>query len=259
MNTFSSSLLATLTATALIAPAIASPDQGAMAEYLPAGTLISGCVIMPEFDPEVESFVTEINNRLHALPEEDRVNAMGSWIPGEPINYNERLWKDKDEYARYMVAWNKRRVKENEVVVIGMNKAGAPKVWQINSGVIDPRTQMLMPLRLSVMKYDAKNNEWSSGNGTLKSKNKVNRSKQYVFGAMKGEEWSLEKEDALSKMQESISFAKSNDGKYIYVFYAFIEVSSATNSILDKGEFILRFPSKVKSVTASSGKSNGKK
>lgn len=258
MNTFSSSL-ATVAAAACIAPAFAASDQGVLAEYLPASTLISGCVVLPEFNQEVETFVAEINNRLFALPEEERRDAMGSWVPGEPINFDERLWKDKDEYDRYMAAWNKRRVKENEVVVIGMNKTGESKIWQINSGVIDPGTQMLMPLRLSVMKYNAQNNEWTSGNGTLKFKKKVERPMHYVFGAMNGEEWSLEKEDALSKTQESLSFTKSSDGKFIYVFYAFIEVSTATNGILDKGEFILRFPAKVKSSVPVKDKKKQKK
>ncbi len=253
MNTFSSSLASVITA-ALIAPAFASSDQGVLAEYFPSGTLISGCVVMPEFDRDIETFVAEINKRLFALPEEERLNAMGSWTPGEPINYDERLWKDKDEYDRYMAAWDKRRIKETEVVIIGMNKTDEPKIWQINSGIVDPRTQMLMTLRLSVMKYNAKDNEWTSGNGTLKLKKKVDRPKQYVFGAMKGEEWSLEKEDALSKTQESLSITKSSDGKHIYVFYAFMEVSTATNGILEKGEFILRFPAKVKSTVTASEK-----
>lgn len=228
---------------AMFGSAFAASTPGIMSEYLPVGNLIQGRVVQPHIDPAIAPYLQKVDEKFKALSEDVRAAMLvdREKNPESPLPYDERLWDSKDEYNAYKAIWDKREIKPADVVAMGLNPSGEPNVWYLNSGVIDQKDKQLKPLLLTALKYDSKNNEWLSNNGALKSRGEVTRSADSVFGAAKGHEWRLETSDSLVKLQESVIFTKSIDGKYVYAYYNMNESSAVTGTQLAKGAFVLRF------------------
>ena len=73
----------------------------------------------------------------------------------------------------------------------------------------------------------------------------------YDFGAQTGTEWSMEKEDSLSKLKESLLITKTTDGKAVYVAYAMNEVSAISGTVIANHGYILFFPIQTERANAT--------
>ncbi|MCD7798224.1 MAG: hypothetical protein LUG84_02280 [Akkermansiaceae bacterium] len=250
-------VLVSLTAAALICPASADSKPGVMADYLPVGSLIPGRVIQPKLDEAIRPYLEKVDKKYAELSEKERRELLEARKQEMPLDYDERLWDSRKEYEEYLSIWGNTQLIEKEVVAIGLNPEGQEDVWMVNSATVDPQTRQTMPLTLSALQYDAKNNVWISPNGTLTLQAPIDRNDKCVYGAMKGHEWRLEKSDGLTKLQEAIVFAKSPDGKSIYVFYNFDERLVSSGAQIAKGAYVLRFSPNTAKVTPIGG--TGKK
>lgn len=238
-----SPFLASAAAVAMFGTAFAASTPGVMGDYLPVGDLIRGSVVQRQLDSSIIPYLQKVDEKFKALSEDVRAAMLADSEknPDSPLPYDERLWDSKDEYDAYKAIWDKREIKSAEVVAMGLNPSGEPNVWYLNSGTLDQKDRQLKPLLLTALKYDSKNNEWISNNGILKFKGEVTRSADSAFGEAKGHEWLLEVSDSLVKLQESVIFTKSTDGKYVYTYYNMSESSAVTGKQLAKGGFVLRF------------------
>ena len=84
---------------------------------------------------------------------------------------------------------------------------------------------------------------WVSNNGELEA-TPFQATEDHVLGAQTGTEWKLSKEDSLSRLNESVRFSRTSDGKAVYVIYAFNERSAISNSVIAQGSYLLMFPVK---------------
>lgn len=234
--------LALLTVPALVSFAAADTQPGAMKEYLPVGSLTQGRVVRAQLDEAIVPYLKKVDEKFAKLPEADRKAMLESRDQEQALEYDPRLWENKGEYEKYLSIWKKTKLVEQEPVALGLNPSGEENMWMLNSATVDAKTGQPMPLTLSALQYNSKDNTWVSSNGVLKSKGKIKRNDKFVYGPMAGEEWNLETSDGMTKLSEDVTFAKSPDGKYVYAFYRFSETMISTGAPLANGSYVLRLP-----------------
>ena len=235
-------ILALLTVPALVSFAAAESQPGAMKGYLPVGSLTQGRVVRAQLDEAIVPYLKKVDEKFAKLPEADRKAMLEKRDQEQALEYDARLWDSKGDYEKYLAIWKKTKLVDQEPVAMGMNPSGDEGVWMLNSATVDAKTGQPMPLTLSALQYNAKDNTWISSNGALKSQGKLQRGENYVYGPMTGEEWKLETSDGMTKVVEDVAFAKSADGKNVFVFYRFSESMVSTGAPLANGSYVLRFP-----------------
>lgn len=65
---------------------------------------------------------------------------------------------------------------------------------------------------------------------------------RFAFGAQTGTEWVYENKDALSSIKEVVRFTKTTDGKFYYIYYSLLEVSSVNGQPIANHGYLMRFP-----------------
>lgn len=237
MNTFSRIALCAL------APAIAcvslaqSSKPTLIAQYLPIGELVQGVAVRPALDEGVNEYHKKFDAAASKLTQEQIKEIQTSLKPGYPIPYDERICGSKEEYAKYLVEWNKKKVVAIADVVGGLMPAsGAPGMWYMASSSKESA------LPISTLKYDADNDVWISPNGKLVRKNDVSFEETYNLGAWSGKEWLMETENAFGKTVENILLGKTKDGEFTYVIYNLIEVDTLGQLTQQPLTIVLRFP-----------------
>ncbi len=234
-------ILAMLTATALVAPALAADAPGALAGYLPSdGSLIQGTSVRTAIDPSLPPLNTMIVENFNKLPEETRVEIAKTFTPNTAVPYHEALFPDKETYDKYLEAWKKTKIVPANGVAMGLLSAGVKDIWHLHSATIDAAGRTL-PLTISALRYDAARNVWISNNGELAA-TPWSTDDTFIFGAQSGTEWNYEQADSLSKLSETVRITKTTDGSAIFVYYRFAETSSISGIVIAQGEYTLRFP-----------------
>ncbi len=223
------------------ATAMAEGSLGALEGLIPVDKLMPGRVVKAVLNPELKGPHEEIMAKFNALPEEKRKELAPKITKVSAIDYIPELWESKQKYDEYMKIWEANGVQELQQVVLGLSGSGKPNVWNVVSAEIDNTGKAKSPLLLSTLVYDGGSNTWTSNNGTLEA-SPVELTNKFVFGAQKGTEWKLEKEEAGCVMGERLQVTKTDDGKFVFVTYNFAEVSKATGKGIAQGGFVLRFP-----------------
>ena len=125
-------------------------------------------------------------------------------------------------------------------VAVGLEKS-EDGTWSVLSATVDSKTKQQVPLTIGALRYDANRNVWISNNGELTAKD-YSMTDASIYGAQIGTEWSLEKKDSLSHLRETLRLTKTIDGKYVYLAYSLVELSSVTGRGIAQGAYLLRFP-----------------
>ncbi len=242
-------ILALLAAPVVMTQTCFAGNIGAMQGYLPTdGTMTAGYAVTPEFTQEFAQMQQSLVNRLQTLPADKQKAFMESYDPMILIPYSEDLWPARADYEAYKAEWKKARVKALREVGVGL-RPGTNDTWTVLSVTTDPQTGRSAPLTISALRYDGGRNVWTSNNGELTAKD-FQTTEDHVYGAQVGTEWSLTKSDSLSQMTETIRLTRSTDGKAVYLYYAFSEHSTISNSVIAQGGYVLMFPVRAAAVNA---------
>lgn len=220
-----------------------------ISDYLPSdGSVRQGAVVQIGRDPSFIELHQTAVQRFVKLPKEkqEELNKAGS--ANKLMPYSADIWPDKAEYDRYKEAWKKSRIIPRADVAVGLQNNGN------NTYSVLSATRMAdgstMPLTIGSLQYDAGKNVWKSNNGELKPK-AFSAGDDYDFGAQTGTEWSMEKEDSLSKLKETLLITKTTDGKAVYVAYAMNEVSAISGTVIANHGYVLFFPIQTERANAT--------
>ena len=141
--------------------------------------------------------------------------------PEEPIPFDERLGISKEDYDKYIAAWNERKLVPVEEVAARFKDAGDGK-WEIAAVSITNNT----PLPMSCLTYDSKEDVWTSPNGKLARKDDLKLGKMNLLGELSGPQWIFEDKNSFGATLEKLALAKSADGKDLFLIYQLIEVAA---------------------------------
>lgn len=244
---FSALVVTPIAAGGLIGAQEAAPAQ--LSDYLPCnGSLQRGVVVRIQLDESFAPLHKEALRKLSALPEDKRTAIVKATPANTIIGFTPDLWKDKAEYDQYAAAWKKTKIVPVAEVAMGFNDEGKGE-WSVTAVTRTP--QGTMPMTIANLRYSEETKTWSSNNGVLKPTNYTAESGN-AYGAQTGTEWTLNKEDAMSQLNETMRLSKSTDGRYIYVMYGLTEISSVTHAPVANHGYIIRF--EVPTAKANAGK-----
>lgn len=205
-------------------------------EYLPSGgTLAQGAAVSVQFDKELPEFLKKFDEAAAKLPQKDQEELRKLLKPGQPVPFDERFGMSKEEYDKYIECWNKKKIVEQGPVVAGFTASGTPNLWKVSS------SSQAGPTPISTLQYDDKKGVWISPNGILERKDDVTYDDLNNLGAWKGQEWLYESKSPFSQTAENVLMGKTDDGKYVYVIYNYLEVTPA-GTVVDNRTLVLRFP-----------------
>ncbi len=236
-----SPIFAMLAAPVMLNIAVCAESPGVLDGYLPAdGTLKQGAAVRPVFTKEFAELQRSFTTKLLALPEEKRNAFLEGLDPNAVPDYNAEVWPDKAEYDKFVAEWKKSVIQPVTQVALGLQSEGKG-MWKVLSFTVDARTRRTVPLTISALKYDASKNVWVSNNGELAAKD-YKATDANIYGAQTGTEWSLAKDDSLSRIREAVRVTKTTDGKAVYVSYTFSEQSAISGASIAQGAYVLQFP-----------------
>jgi hypothetical protein len=186
-----------------------------------------GMVIPP---PEIDKLVAKVEASARKDSKWFR-EFSGQAKPGVPLPYDERLGLTKDEYAEYLVLWNKREFKSKENVMLFLRQS-ADGIWSITStGGASP---------ISTLRYNAKDDAFRSPNGELKRIADIQADPASVLGEWSGNEWKFEEETSLDKTKENVAIGRFADGNFGLIVYR-VQVLSTEGSRLLDTSLVIRF------------------
>ena len=222
---------APLLALSIIASAAAAevPEvfKGLFVQNVPVKGQI-GMVMPPT---EIDRYVAKVGAAARKKPEWFREFSKDA-KPGIPLPYDERLGLTKEEYAEYLVLWNKREFKSMEEVTLLLRQSSGD-TWTITS-TGDAST-------LSTLRYVEKDDIFRSPNGKLERIDDIDADASSILGAWTGHEWKFTEETSLGKTKENIALGRYADGKFGLIVYRVQELSSEGTRLLDKS-LVVRFP-----------------
>lgn len=227
-------------ALALMVPALVSSLYAAekpevIDEYLPVGKMVEASAVSVLLDESLQPFMEKIDKVFVTLPEKDKKELVSQIVPGQPVPYDERLGWTKEDYAKYLECWNKKKIQEVAPVALGVFSSEDRGIWSLAA------VAQQGPLPMSTLKYDSNTKSWISPNGTLALKGDVSYDEWNVYGAWSGKEWTMEKKTILSTLTETIIVGKTKDGKYVYFVYNMSE-KNPDNVAIANQSIVLRIP-----------------
>ena len=244
-------IIALMAAPVVCTQAYGAENVGVLNGYLPTdGTMKTGVAVAPQLTPEFAKMQQELVKKLRSLPEAKQKAFMEKYNPMILPTYDAEIWPDKAAYDSYKAEWKKSGIAALREVAIGLRSLGN-NTWSVLSLTVDPQTRRSAPLTISALKYDAGKNVWISNNGELTAKT-YEATEEHLYGAQTGTEWSLSKEDSLSKMSETVRISKTTDGKAVYISYAFDERSAISNAVIAQGAYTIRLAVKTAQVNMGS-------
>lgn len=219
----------------------AADDAGAMEGYFPTdGTIQAGAHVRLVLPEEFSAQMKKFSENLQKVSKEKREAYMKNFALDHQIEYDAEVWPDKADYDRFVEVWRQAKVDPISPAGVGLQKIN-DNMWRVVSAIAERNSKRQQPLSISALRYDAARNVWVSGNGELTARD-YSTTEASIYGAQTGTEWSLEKEDSLTRFRETIRVTKTTDGKYVYLAYSFIEQSIATGTSIAQGAYLLQFP-----------------
>ncbi|MEG1257998.1 MAG: hypothetical protein RR250_04670 [Akkermansia sp.] len=204
-------------------------------ECFPANQLVQGNAVRVQLDDGIADYHKRFDAAIAKMTNEEREALKKILKPGQPIPFDERLGVSKEDYAKYLEVWKKKKVVEVAPIVVGLQKTATPGVWKVAS------SSQQGPLPMSTLQYDANKNVWVSPNGELACKGVVSYDEMNNLGAWKGQEWLFQNKDSYSQIAENVLVGKTKDGKYVYMIYNIIEVTKDGKPTWNES-LVLRFP-----------------
>lgn len=234
---------------AICASALAQDVKTNIRDYLPCdGTVKQGAVVQIARDASFVELHKAAIERFNKLPREKQEAIIKASQPNRLMAYNADVWPDKAEYDRYAEAWKKSRIVPRAEVALGLKDNGNNTYSVLSATRVAENGTM--PLTIGSLQYNANKNVWISNNGEL-TPTAFTEGEDYDFGAKTGTQWSLQKEDSLSKLAETLRIAKSTDGKVVYVSYAMTELSAISGTPIANHGYMLYFPTQTVNANAT--------
>ena len=151
--------------------------------------------------------------------------------PGDALPFDERLGLTKEEYADYLVLWNKRDFQAMEDVML-LLRQNPGDTWGITAtGDASP---------LTTLRYLNKEDKFRSPNGDLVRVKDIKAEASGVLVAWSGQEWGFEEDTGLGKTKENIAIGRFVDNKFGIIVYHVQELSTEGTRLLDKS-LVVRF------------------
>lgn len=230
----------TLLAALFCIPAVlfAAEAPKAIDGYLPTDRFVKGAnvKVMPS-----ENLPTAIKPLQEALSKADKEliqDIQKIAKPDEPIPFDERLKVSKEDYDKYIKAWNERKFVPVEEVGARLKEAADGK-WEISAVSVTNNA----PLPLSCLAYDGKKDVWTSPNGELVRKDDVKLSKMNLMGELKGSQWVFEDKSSMGTVVEKFVMAKEEGSNDIFLIYQLVE-AAANNQITFQNMYVIRIDAK---------------
>lgn len=200
-----------------------------------------GMVLPP---PEIDKLVAKVETTARKDMKWFR-EFSGQAKPGVPLPYDERLGLTKEEYAEYLALWSKREFKPTEDVMLYLRQS-SNGIWSITAtGGASP---------IATLRYDAKEDSFSSPNGKLKRIDDIKPDPASILGDWGGPEWKFEEESELDKTKENFAIGRFTDQKFGLIVYRVQVLSTEGTRLLDKS-LVVRFAlGKAGQLKPSSGK-----
>ena len=199
---------------------------------LKPGVPVKGELVVPTPPPELNKYVAKVEQAARKNPDWF-IEYSKTGKKGVPLPYDERLGLTKEEYDEYLKLWAKRELRPIEAVTLTLRSEPEGR-WALGS------TGSVLPT-LVTLKYDSKEDGFTSPNGTLKRIDDVAADANSTLGAWTGCEWRYLAETTLASTKENVAVGKTGDNKYGLLIYSFQEIS-AQGSPLGEKKFVIRFP-----------------
>ncbi|MBQ3240992.1 MAG: hypothetical protein IJB00_07405 [Akkermansia sp.] len=233
----------------IYASACAQEVKTDIREYLPCdGSFKQGAVVQIARDASFIELHKAAVERFTKLPKEKQTELNKDSNPNKLLAWNADIWPDKAEYERYKEAWKKSRIVPRADVALGLRDNGNNQFSVLSATRMPDGSTM--PLTIGSLRYDGNRNVWKSNNGELKPK-AFSAGEDFDFGAQTGTEWSMEKEDSLSKLRETLLITKTTDGKAVYLAYSMNEISAISGTVIANHGYILLFPIQTERANAT--------
>lgn len=219
----------------------AADKAGAVEGMLPTdGSLKRGSHVRAVYPESFREQLQGVSIALQKLSPEKRTSFAQNFSLDQQPAYNADIWPKREDYDRYIEEMKKVVIQPVTDVAVGLQQSEGG-MWRVLSVTVDAKTKQQIPLTISALNYDADRNVWISSNGELTAK-EYSTPETSIYGAQTGTEWSLEKEDSLTRMRETIRLTKTTDGKYVYLAYSLVEQSAVTGANIAQGAYLLQFP-----------------
>lgn len=236
MKRFHPAVVASICSLAIFSGAGFAQSVGAppvFADYLQPNKPVRGqqVIVMPP--KEISAFIKKVEEAAFADPDWFREYSKNA-KPGVPLPFHEKLGLTKDEYAEYIELWDARKmtpVPEGNVVV---------ELQDSDSGEWVIRVLGKKPSRISLLKYNPKDDTFRSPNGQMTRLADIDADERSILGKWTGKEWKFEEEDSLGKLKENFAIGKLDGTKYGLLVY---RVQSTTSSGRPTGDssVVIRF------------------
>lgn len=203
------------------------------APYLTADVGVKGEVVVVLPPEEITTYVERVESQAKNDPE---------WFakyseeakPGIPLPFHEKLGLSQEEYADYLKLWDQRKMEPipRGELFVRLEKTSKENEWMIRvTGLGSDITSM---------RYNAKDDTFTSINGTLNRLEDIKSDKRSILGEWVGREWKLEKEDDFGFTKENIAVGKLVDNSYGLLVYRVQEVAPEGHRLYDKS-MVIRF------------------
>ena len=217
---FLSLFILSLVLSAKVSAQVPAAFKGLFEEDVPVRASI-GFVVPP---PEIEKFIGKVEAAAKQNPEWFREFTAAA-EPGTPLPFDEKLGLTKEEYDEYLALWAKRDFKSSAEVILLLRKSSGD-TWTLtatgDAGII------------STLRYNPKEDFFTSPNGKLASLDKINADPASILGDWSGREWRFEEETGLGKIRENFAIGKYDDKPFGLIIYRAQELSTEGRRIMDK-------------------------
>lgn len=233
----------------LVCQAAPQSEAPGLSEYIPCdGTIMKGSIVRAVVDDSFAAEQRKLVEKLRSMSPEKQKEIVGKSQADCAMEYDADLWPDRKDYDAYIAAWKKLRVVPSGEVVFSV-KADDDQTMSILS-LTRVQERDLVPLTISALRYDPKANVWTSNNGTL-NPSSCTTSDLFAFGRQSGTEWKLEKSGDFTKVTETVRVTRSDDNKYVYILYSFLEQMGDTNTPIAQAAYLMRFSADAPSASSS--------
>lgn len=177
--------------------------------------------------------------KLQQMPTEKKLEFFRNYSATTLLSYSADLWASPDDYEKYKTEWKKMTITPHQTVQVGAYNRGNNE-WSLHGVSVNKFERKVTPLTICNLVYKADSNVWVSANGEL-APTQISTTADNVYGARTGTAWVLRKEDALSRIYESLSISRRTNGEFLYLTYDFTERTPGTGTVLAQGSYVLRF------------------
>ncbi|MBR2126386.1 MAG: hypothetical protein IJ943_06600 [Akkermansia sp.] len=180
-----------------------------------------------------------LTTKLQQLSLEKKLEFLKNYSSTTLISYTTDFWPDPADYEKYKAEWKKIAVTPVQKVQVGIYNRGNNE-WSLHGIAVNTFANKVTPLTICSLVYRADSNVWISANGEL-TPTEITTTSDNVYGARKGTAWVLKKEDALSRISETLTITRRTNGEYLYLTYDFSERTPGDGTMLAQGSYVLRF------------------